>query len=388
VVGPFMLYVNSGADHTAMFNDAKARANVEAQKWPYSWVNGVDYPKKAERATVSGRLVLKDPQVKNGKLGKMLVGLTYPEYTFQTPARVVQPGGARGARAGAPGAPAAASGSAGPAAAAPAPAAPPTIIPASEHTVDWQTDAKHYEFWVRADASGNFKITGVRPGTYTLHAMAVGVLGEYAKADVTVVAGKPLNLGSLEWTPIRHGRQVWDIGIPNRTGEEFAGADDYAHDGEAQVYAKTFPNDVNYVIGKSDFKKDWFFEQVPHSENPDAPPTIMNTGGRTGRATPWTITFNMPQAGGSGKAHLRLGLASTSVRQFIVAVNGQSLPPVDRLTMDGAIGSNGITGIWSERDVTFDESMLKQGTNTITLTVPAGGLTSGIIYDYLRLELE
>jgi hypothetical protein len=27
-------------------------------------------------------------------------------------------------------------------------------------------------------------------------------------------------------------------------------------------------------------------------------------------------------------------------------------------------------------------------TNTITLTVPAGGLTSGIIYDYLRLEVE
>ena len=33
-------------------------------------------------------------------------------------------------------------------------------------------------------------------------------------------------------------------------------------------------------------------------------------------------------------------------------------------------------------------SMLKAGTNTITLTVPAGTLTAGIIYDYLRLELE
>jgi rhamnogalacturonan endolyase len=69
-------------------------------------------------------------------------------------------------------------------------------------------------------------------------------------------------------------------------------------------------------------------------------------------------------------------------------VNGEALPPIDHLTGDGAIGSNGITGIWSERDVVFDASMLKQGTNTITLTVPAGGLTSGIIYDYLRLEVE
>jgi rhamnogalacturonan endolyase len=38
--------------------------------------------------------------------------------------------------------------------------------------------------------------------------------------------------------------------------------------------------------------------------------------------------------------------------------------------------------------VVFDASLLKAGTNTITLTVPAGTLTAGIIYDYLRLELE
>ena len=58
------------------------------------------------------------------------------------------------------------------------------------------------------------------------------------------------------------------------------------------------------------------------------------------------------------------------------------------LTPDSAIGRNGIHGIWSERDVAFDASLLKAGTDTITLTVPAGTLTAGIIYDYLRLELE
>ena len=387
VVGPFMIYVNSGPDHAAMYKDAIARSNIEAQKWPYEWVNGVDYPKKAERATVSGRLVLKDPQAKNARLGKMLVGLTAPAYTIQIPARTIQP---RAARPGAPGAQPAAGAAAGAglATAATAPAAAPITIPASEHTIDWQTDAKHYEFWARADANGNFKLTNVRPGTYTLHAMADGVLGEYAKADVAVEAGKPLNLGSLDWTPVRYGRQVWEIGIPNRTGEEFAGAKDYAEDGAFLTYATMFPNDVNYVIGKSDYTKDWYFEQVPHNENPAAKVAAYNMGAGQGRATPWTITFDMPKAVGNGKAHLRLGLASASARQINIAVNGQSLPPLDHLTGDGAISSNGITGIWSERDVVFDESMLKQGTNTITLTVPAGGLTSGIIYDYLRLEVE
>jgi hypothetical protein len=32
--------------------------------------------------------------------------------------------------------------------------------------------------------------------------------------------------------------------------------------------------------------------------------------------------------------------------------------------------------------------MMPAGQNTMTLTIPAGGLTSGIIYDYIRLELQ
>ena len=55
---------------------------------------------------------------------------------------------------------------------------------------------------------------------------------------------------------------------------------------------------------------------------------------------------------------------------------------------DGAIARNGITGVWSERDVTFDASAMKAGTNVLKLTVPAGSTTSGVIYDYLRLELD
>jgi rhamnogalacturonan endolyase len=32
--------------------------------------------------------------------------------------------------------------------------------------------------------------------------------------------------------------------------------------------------------------------------------------------------------------------------------------------------------------------MLKPGENEIQLTVPAGEVTSGVVYDYLRLELD
>ena len=35
-----------------------------------------------------------------------------------------------------------------------------------------------------------------------------------------------------------------------------------------------------------------------------------------------------------------------------------------------------------------DASLLEAGTNTLTLTVPEGPVNNGIIYDYIRLELD
>jgi rhamnogalacturonan endolyase len=31
---------------------------------------------------------------------------------------------------------------------------------------------------------------------------------------------------------------------------------------------------------------------------------------------------------------------------------------------------------------------MKQGTNVLTLTIPAGSVNNGVVYDYLRLELD
>jgi hypothetical protein len=42
----------------------------------------------------------------------------------------------------------------------------------------------------------------------------------------------------------------------------------------------------------------------------------------------------------------------------------------------------------SEHDLPFDASLMKSGENILRLTVPGGGLMNGIIYYYLRLELN
>jgi rhamnogalacturonan endolyase len=355
VVGPILIYVNSGATPDAMFADAKRQAVAEAAKWPYGWVSGVDYPLAAQRATVSGQMVLRDVQApadaKSTKLPNLLVGLAYPDQT-PAPAPVAPLGGQPGP-------------------------------PRTPEQMTWQNDAKHYEFWTRGTADGRFTIPNVRAGTYELHAIADGVLGEYAKVNVTVSAGGKVDLGKLEWVPVRYGRQLWQIGVPNRSASEFLMGNDHWHWGEYIQYAKLFPNDVNYTIGKSDFHKDWFIYQVPHDEDANDA-----TGRGHGRATPWTVNFQMAQAPAAGeRGILRLALAGVGARSIAVTVNGKDAGTVTGLVYNATINRDGVEGSWVERDVTFDASLLKKGENTLVLTVPAGGITSGIAYDVVRLEL-
>jgi rhamnogalacturonan endolyase len=344
VIGPFLLYCNAGPNHNALWKDALAKAAQESAAWPYDWVSGVDYPHKAQRGTIRGRLVLNDAQAPKVKMSGLLVGLAAPEEGF----------GQRGRFAG--------------------------II--EPRTVDWQNDAKHYEFWVRGDARGNFAIPNIRPGTYTLHAIADGVLGEFTLTNVTVAAGQTFKLGELSWQPVRFGKQLWDIGVPDRSGGEFFKGDDYCHWGWYLEYAKLFPNDVNYVIGRSDFRRDWFFEQVPHNEDP-----ANTTGKGQRRSTTWSIAFDLASAP-CGKATLRLALCAADTRNLGVAVNGQAIGSVTGLAPNSTIVRDGIAGHWSERDLAFDAALMQAGQNVMKLTIPAGSLTSGVIYDYLRLELD
>jgi rhamnogalacturonan endolyase len=345
VVGPIFVYCNSAPTPQEMWQDAKAQAAKETAAWPYEWVDAPEYTHLADRATVSGQLVLDDPQAAGTQLPNLLVGLTYPDSHPGT--GDTQNGRGRGG-------------------------------------VDWQNDAKHYEFWVRGDADGHFTIPKIVPGTYELHALADGVLGEYNTQPVTVTAGQTLDLGKLDWKPVRYGKQLWDIGVPNRNGSEFFGGNNYWHWGWYREYAKLFPNDVNYTIGQSDYRKDWFFEQVPHAEDP-------NGNSYEGRSTTWTINFTLPDTP-EGKATLRLAICGVGGGRggtpIDVAINGQHAGTVNNLTYNAVINRDGIQGYWVERDVKFDAGLMKAGDNKLTLTIPAGGLTNGIIYDYLRLELD
>jgi hypothetical protein len=68
-------------------------------------------------------------------------------------------------------------------------------------------------------------------------------------------------------------------------------------------------------------------------------------------------------------------------------MNDRPAGTISNLVYNATINRDGIAGFWSEHDLTFDASLMQAGTNVLKLTIPGGSLTSGIMYDYLRLEL-
>jgi rhamnogalacturonan endolyase len=356
---------------TALWQDAVAYSKTEKTKWPYEWVRGVDYPQKNQRGTVTGQLVLNDPQAASTTLPHLTVGLSHPDYTGN--------GSAFARRSG------------------------------NGALVTWDHDGNYYQFWTGGSEDGKFSIADVRPGTYTLHAFADGVLGEFEQANITVEAGKSIDLGNLEWKPVRYGKQIWEIGYPDRTGGKFfkGDGDNYWRWGWDVRYPLLFPNDITYTIGQSDYHKDWFFEQVPHGQstawlNPEAKDPANQPFGwvkagtagedmwRTighGRENTWTIKFNMDKAP-QGHAALRVALAGADGDGGLeVGVDGKSVGTI-RTVATNALRYNTDTGVWRQYTQKFDATLLKAGENRIQLTVPAGELTSGVVYDYLRLELN
>jgi rhamnogalacturonan endolyase len=413
------------ANATALFHDALDQAKIIQAQWPFSWVQCPQYTPKGGRATVTGKLVLNDPQAASTKLPHLNVGLTHPDFTG--------PSSAFALRAG------------------------------NGNLVTWEHDANYYQFWTVGSEDGAFSIPNVRPGTYTLHAFADGVLGEYTNYNITVTAGKTIALGNLEWKPVRFGKQVWEIGYPDRTGGKFFKGDgsNYWLWGWCVRYPLLFPNDITYTIGKSDYHKDWFFEQVPHGDttpwiNPAAKDPANQRFGwvkvqgsdnwrqiGNGRATTWTIKFNMDKAvkgeaalrialagsdglgggggargardggegpragaggGGGGGARGRAGGGARAGGEgapaggegargggggggLAIAVNGKSVGAIHPVATN-ALRYNTDKGVWREYVLKFDAALLKAGENEMTLTVPAGDLCSGVVYDYLRLELN
>lgn len=347
IVGPLLLYVNEGPSSEAMLKDAAGKLAREEEQWPYAWVQGVPYAHKDQRAEVRGKIILDETLAPKGAglKGKLYVGLGKTPYTINTPE--------------------------------------------GDRTITWQFEGKHCQYWsVNEDGNGEFTISNVPAGTYTLTSFADGVLGEFTESNIEVTESGQVDLGELHWTPIRHAEQLWDIGISNRTATEFTDGDSYFRPGQALRYAELFPEDIDYFIGKSDYTDNWYYAHMPHADDPASEiEPFMGVSG-DGKPAPRRIHFTLEETG-SGQAYLRIAISGSGGSPLIdVSVNGTEISTMNFDFNDGTLIRHQVYGVWREAEIAFDASLLQKGENTLSLTVPGGSLNNGVVYDYIRLELD
>ena len=70
-----------------------------------------------------------------------------------------------------------------------------------------------------------------------------------------------------------------------------------------------------------------------------------------------------------------------------IGVNGQTVGTIHPVATN-ALRYNTNKGVWYQYIQKFDAALLKPGENEMSFTVPAGDVTTGVVWDYLRLELN
>jgi hypothetical protein len=149
-------------------------------------------------------------------------------------------------------------------------------------------------------------------------------------------------------------------------------------------YGWDFPNGVNYVIGKSDWKTDWNYCHI-------------SVDRVTMKRSIWTVEFELDEVP-AGKVVLMTCVAGRGNVDAII--NGKKAGEIN-IEHIGSHWRSAPVSEMVQREIVIDKSLLKKGTNRLELTFIKDLLTNPaavdkvmpnwihsphIVYDYLRLE--
>ncbi|KAF6166743.1 hypothetical protein GIB67_005619 [Kingdonia uniflora] len=311
VFGPVFIHLNSVSDgqdaHQALWAAAKQQMHNEVQKWPYSFPASTEFSSANQRGSVIRRLLVQNGRDVPANLA--YVGLSLP-------------------------------GDAG----------------------SWQRESKVIsgipildESWKRRA----FPVNHIRAEDYNLYAWITGFIGDYKyNAKITISPGLNVNVGDIVYTPPRDGPTLWEIGVPDRSADEF--------------YIP--PTNPKYAS-----------QLLLHGSH-------MKTENNMYQGTRWSVKFRL--SGGLNRAgvyKLRVALASATLAELQVRVNSPiPKPPLfttGLIGYDSAVARHGVHGLYWLYNEDIPGSRLVEGDNTIFLTQSRyASRFCGLMYDYIRLE--
>lgn len=333
VYGPFLIYFNDKTNADESYVDAKQQADTEKAKWPYAWLtNNPNYPLKDARGSISGNFAISDPSKPQITGANAWIGVTQLSAMADG---------------------------------------------------QWQQEGKNYHYWVKTDENGNFSISNIRPGTYSLYAFKDGEVGEYSRVNVVVTAGQNNDLGNLKWNIVRtNGVIAWEIGTPDRSSQEFDhGHTDYFEGFRYDTFYQQYANPIEYNVSDNNYDT-----KLPYAHCP------LKSATGTMSAWTWNINFNLSSnISRTGYATLTIAYAgSDHARQHFV-VNGDATVISDFYPTNS--GGNALIrqanrAMYSYATFKIPMSKLNIGSNKIGLSeARIDAVGNHMMYDYLCLEV-
>jgi rhamnogalacturonan endolyase len=349
--GPVLILANSGSPEE-MWKSALAQTELEKKQWPYSWSES----SPPERLDVVGRLL-----DENGK------GLNGAQIVLGDAAKLP-----------------------------PELAAPRQLVAARSKAVPLQGEPSECVQWIgkqpwfsaESGEDGSFTIPKVIEGNYTLYAWKDGRWESLRKDDLIIQADSN-DLGTLTFPAPETARLLWQIGIPNRSAEEFYRGDEPRHFGRHLTYPEDFPNGISFDVTTDDPAKAWNWAIFP-----------MASADGTLSDSIWKVRFPAQDVP-PGRGLLTIALAASSPGSKPVAfrLNGQEIFTLPR-RVDTTLWFGATEGNYQVYKVPFDISLLKPDGNTLEIEAPNGaGHQSGdyagvqwpyqgVIWDALKMEVH
>ncbi|KAF2134928.1 polysaccharide lyase family 4 protein [Dothidotthia symphoricarpi CBS 119687] len=242
-------------------------------------------------------------------------------------------------------------------------------------TISTLDQGQGYYYTTYADANGRFAIDAVRTGTYGLYAWGNGgaiadVTTNFTQNDIVVRNAKGTNLKDAVWKVTSQKKRIFQVGAFDRKTDGFAlsGPTPFEHGRIAKC-----PASLTYTVGSSS-DEDWCFGQ-----------SALGT---------WSVVFpvalpaNSSSNGTAAKLTVSLaGFSQGSSADFLL--NGAKVGNVTSASLTNSQDTyRGATrsGEWRLLEFPVSAAGLKDGVNTLDVTVTRSTLWRGWLWDSLVLE--
>ncbi|KAJ6589649.1 rhamnogalacturonan lyase [Mycena capillaripes] len=282
------------------------------------------------------------------------------------------------------------------------------------HFQDNAFDPTAYQYWgpitqVPGTQLGQISIPRVKAGLYRLTVFTAGIFGDFVQDNVVVRAGKESQL-SVVWTPESAGRELWRLGVPDKSAGEFRNGNerDETHPNRPAKYRiywgawdfpTQFPQGVNFTIGLSREAVDWNY--IHWSQYG---PTYIDNRTVTDFNN-WQINFNLaepPSVRSVATFTIQLAAAKTTAGNTDDNTGADPTFPISTYVNDGAAPLTWIIQAFESsscgqrsaischllsRKFEFPGSWLTKGWNKFIISLPFNAPVY-VQYDALRLELK